>query len=159
MTELVYSLYPVFLDAGYLPALFWELSIGEINDLLESYARRKDREGKHREAELKDEIMVLFNQALQIGDVVGRLMSKEAEIRMPKYYYPELFAGTEYTNFTAQEEEGDEPKLSPEMELHKARMDDFIFRHNMAMKMARERGESSGRNDIGEAASNHRGTD
>ena len=159
MTELVYSLYPVFLDAGYLPALFWDLSIGEINDLLESYARRKEREEKHREAELKDEIMVLYNQALQIGDVVGSMMSKEAKIRTPRDYYPQLFGVTENTDFTAQEEEGDEPRLSPEMELHKARMDDFIFRHNMAMKMARERGESSGWNDVGEAASNHRGTD
>ena len=146
----------MFLDAGYLPALFWELSIGEINDLLESYARRKEREALCREAELKDEIMVLFNQALQIGNIVGRLMNKDVEIRMPKEYYPELFETN--TNFTAQEE-GDEPKLSPEMELHKARMDDFIFRHNMALKMARERGESSGWNDVGEAASDHRGTD
>ena len=70
-----------------------------------------------------------------------------------------LFEVTENTDFTAQDDEGDEPRLSPEMELHKARMDDFIFRHNMAMRMARERGESSGWNDVGEAASNHRGTD
>lgn len=147
----------MFLDAGYGPSLFWELSIGEINDLLESYARRKEREEKHREAVLKDEIMVLFNQALQIGNVVSRMMNHNVPIKMPKDYYPELFGTAENTNFTKQEAEGDEHKLSPEMELHKARMDDFIFRHNMAMRMAKERGESSGRNDVGEAASNHRG--
>ena len=149
-------MYPLFLDAGYMPHLFWEMSLGEIDDLLESYARRKEREEKHREAMLKDEIMVLFNQALQIGNIVGKMMSSDVQIKTPGEYYPELF-GTESTDFT-EEEEGDEPKLSPEMKLHKARMDDFIFRHNMAMRMARERGESSGRNDIGEAASNHRGT-
>ena len=158
MTEDIYKLYPIFLDAGYMPSLFWEMSIGEISDLIESYARRKEREEKHREAELKDEIMVLFNQALQIGNIVGRLMSQDVQIKMPAEYYPELFGTTENTDFTDQEE-GDEHQLSPEMELHKARMDDFIFRHNMAMRMARERGESSGRNDVGEAASNHRGTD
>lgn len=129
-----------------------------MNDLLESYVRRKESEQKQREAMLKDEIMLLFNQALQIGNVVGGLMDKNVAIKMPKAYYPELFEKQE-TNFTEQEAEGDEQQLSPEMELHKARMDDFIFRHNMAMKMARERGESSGRNDFGEAASNHRGTD
>lgn len=150
-------MYPIFLDAGYEPSLFWELGLGEVNDLIESYARRKEREEKHREAVLKDEIMVLFNQALQIGNIVGRMMSNDVQIKMPAEYYPELFGTTE-TDFTYQEE-GDEPRLSPEMELHKARMDDFIFRHNMAMKMARERGESSGWNDVGEAASNHRGTD
>lgn len=121
--------------------------------MLESYARRKERDEKHREAMLKDEIMLLFNQALQIGNIVGGMMSNDVQIKMPAEYYPELF-GTNDTDFTDQEE-GDEHRLSPEMELHKARMDDFIFRHNMAMKIARERGENSGRNDIGEAASNH----
>lgn len=125
--------------------------------MIESYARREKRKTKKREAMLKDEIMVLFNQALQIGNIMGRMMDKELEIKLPKEYYPELFRTEENTNFTEQETEGDEKKLSPEMELHKARMDDFIFRHNMAMRMAKERGESSGRNDIGETASNHRG--
>ena len=148
----------MFLDAGYGPSLFWDLSLGEVNDLLESYMRRKESEQKQREAMLKDEIMLLFTQALQIGNVVGSLMDKNVAIKPPKEYYPEIFENQE-TNFTEQEAEGDEHQLSPEMELHKARMDDFIFRHNMAMKMARERGESSGRNDFGEAASNHRGTD
>ena len=60
------GLYPVFLDAGYGPEYFWELSFGEVSDLLESYARRKEHEQKKREAELKDQIMLLFNQALQI---------------------------------------------------------------------------------------------
>ena len=157
------GLYPVFLDAGYGPEYFWELSFGEVSDLLESYARRKEHEQKKREAEQKDQIMLLFNQALQIGNVVGRLMDNKVAIRLPKEYYPELFGNEEEkTNFTEQEDAGDKRKLSPEMELHKARMDDFIFRHNMAMRerLARERGEeNSGRNDTGTAASNHRGTD
>ena len=48
------GLYPVFLDAGYGPEYFWELSFGEVSDLLESYARRKEHEQKKREAELKN---------------------------------------------------------------------------------------------------------
>lgn len=123
------------------------------------YARKKEHEQKKREAELKDQIMLLFNQALQIGNVVGRLMDNKVAIRLPKEYYPELFGNEEEkTNFTEQEDAGDKRKLSPEMELHKARMDDFIFRHNMAMRerLAKERGEeNSGRNDTGTAASNH----
>lgn len=112
---------------------------------------------------MKDEIMLLFNQALQIGNVVGKLVDKNTQIRLPKEYYPNFFNETtepeETTDFTEQDAAGDERTLSPEMELHKARMDDFIFRHNMAMRKAKERGESSGRNDTGKAASDHRGSD
>ena len=88
----------MFLDAGYSPSLFWELSIAEINDMLESYARREERKSKQREAMLKDEIMVLFNQALQIGDIVGRTMDHNVQIKLPKEYYPELFGTAENTN-------------------------------------------------------------
>ena len=138
-----------FLDAGYSPSLFYELSIGEVNDMLESYARNKKREKRIREAELKDEIMMLFNQALQVGNIVGKLMDPNTQIRMPNEYYPELFETKEKdANFTEQEA-GDKPKLSPEMELHKARMDDFVFRHNRTMRerLVKERGESNGGND------------
>lgn len=68
------------MDAGYSPQLFWDLSLGEVNDVIESYARRKEHEQKAREAELKDEIMLLFNQALQMGNVLGRLMNKETQL-------------------------------------------------------------------------------
>ena len=153
------------MDAGYSPQLFWDLSLGEVNDVIESYARRKEHEQKAREAELKDEIMLLFNQALQMGNVLGRLMNKETQLIMPAAYYPELYSNKETeeaaeTNFTEQESR-DKPTLSPEMELHKARMDDYIFRHNLAFRerMAKERCESSGRNDLGKTASDHRGTD
>lgn len=127
--------------------MFWELSIGEINDLLESYTRQEERELKKREAALKDEIMVLFNQALQIGNVVGHIINPDVELRMPAEYYPELFVTENKTDFT--EQTGDKPKLSPEMELHKARMDDFIFRHNMAVREreAVKRGGENGGND------------
>lgn len=148
----------VFLDAGYSPQLFYDLSLGEVNDMLESYAIRQQREQKIREATLKDQIYTQFIQAQQIGNAIGAMIDPKNVKRRPlSEYYPDLFGAT--TNFTEQdqENEGDEPKLSLEAELHKARMDDFAFRHNMAM--AKRRGESSGRNDFGEAASDHRGTD
>lgn len=96
---------------------------------------------------MKDEIMVLFNHALQIGNVVGHLINADVGIRMPAEYYPELYATENRTDFT--EQEVDKPKLSPEMELHKARMDDFIFRHNMAVREreAMKRGDGNGGND------------
>lgn len=54
--------------------------------MLESYARREERKSKQREAMLKDEIMVLFNQALQIGNIVGRMMDHNVQIKLPKEY-------------------------------------------------------------------------
>lgn len=114
---------------------------------MESYARREERNLKKREAEVKDEIMLLFNQALQIGNVFGHLINADVGIRMPAEYYPELFVSENKTDFT--EQTGDKPKLSPEMELHKARMDDFIFRHNMVVREreAMKRGDGNGGND------------
>lgn len=127
--------------------------------MLESYADQKERDTKIREAKLKDEVSMLFNQALQIGNIFGHMMSKDVPIKELEEYYPDLFS-TEKEIFTEQEN-GDELKASQEMELHKARMDDFIFWHNRAMRerLAKERGESSGRNDTREAASDNRGTD
>lgn len=114
---------------------------------MESYARREERALKKREAALKDEITVLFQQALQIGNVIGRIINPDIEIRTPAEYYPELFAAENKTDFT--EQTGDKPKLSPEMELHKARMDDFIFRHNMAIRKREvmKRGDEDGADD------------
>ena len=127
---MIYGLYSVFLDAEYSPSLFWELSISEINDILESYVRKEERKIKQREAMLKDEIMLLFNQALQIGNIISRMLDRNMVIKTPTEYYPGLFKTTDFTE-QGTEGDGDENKLSPEMELHKARMDDFIFRHNM----------------------------
>ncbi len=143
----------VFIDAGYSPLLFYDLSLGEVNDMLESYAIGKQREQRIREANLKDQVTTMYNQALQIGNVLAAAIdSKNVKIRPLSEYYPGLFRTP--TEFTEQENEGDEHKLSPEAELHKARMDDFAFRHNMAKR----RGENSGWNDFGETASNYRGS-
>ena len=57
VTDTIWGMYPIFLDAGYSPQLFWELSVGEVNDLLESYARRKELEQKQREAMRKQAAM------------------------------------------------------------------------------------------------------
>ena len=105
--------------------------------------------------------MILFIQALQMGNVMGRILDKDIEIRTPEEYYPYFFAPENKTETYFTEQEGDKTKLSREMELHKARMDDFIFRHNMAFqeRQVNERGENSGGNDTGKTPSDHRGPD
>lgn len=132
------GLYPVFLDAGYGPSLFWSLSIDEIIDLLESHGRKLEQERKEKIADTKDMVMLLWNQDMQLMNMIAHSMhSDEVELRKPHEYYPELF-GEEFSK------EDEEEKQRNELALHKARMEEYAFRHNRALK---ERGESSGGND------------
>lgn len=100
-------------------------------------------------------------QALQIGNVVACLFDKKKQINGLDVYYPGLYKAQEVEEAQAddftEQEDGDKNKLTLEMEIHKANMDDFVFRHNLAM--AKKRGEQGGWNDTGKAASDHRGTD
>lgn len=132
------GLYPVFLDAGYGPDLFWSLSIGEIIDLTESYSRRLTMEKDKRAAALKDEIMILWNQNSQLLNLYSHSNKPdEVELKLPHEYYPELF-GEEI------QKKIDEERRQKEIELHKARMTDYMITVNQLRK---ERGESIGRND------------
>lgn len=130
-------------------------------DCIQGYERKLRKEQKQREAAVHDETYMLFMQALQIGNVVACLFDKTKQINGLNVYYPGLYKSpdteeNQAEDFTEQEE-GDKHQLTLEMELHKANMDDFVFRHNLAM--AKKRGEQGGGNDTGKAASDHRGTD
>ena len=140
-------MYPSFIEAGYSPLLFWDLSLGEVVDCIEAYGRRLQRERDIREAKAKDDIAALYIQALQISNMVSHSLDpNNVAIQPLSAYYPGLFSDQEEpgADFTEQEEE-DKPKLSAEWEAYKADMDDFIFRHNRAF--AQKRGENSGGND------------
>jgi len=126
------------LDAGYGPDLFWSLSIGEIIELIESYGRKVAMEQKKRSAAVKDAIMVLWNQNVQLLNLFSYSNKPdEVELKQPHEYYPELF-GEEV------EEMANEARRQKELELHKVRMKDYMLRVNQLRK---ERGESSGGND------------
>lgn len=126
---------------GYGPSLFWELSLGEVSDLIESYARVKEREKKEKEEMVKQEIILLFNQAVQTSDFISKTLGNKEPIKELSVYYPELF----------RQEEPNEAVVSVDLELHKARMENYAHYHNMS----RKRGEHSGRNDSRKATSNH----
>lgn len=125
-------------------------------DCIEGHRRRLKREKDKREAEAKDQSSMLYIQALQIGNVLSHMFDDKVAIKPLSAYYPGLFVENEEpeeeNNFTKQED-GDKKKLTPEMELYKANMDDYIFRHNRAI--AQKRGEISGGHDTREAASNN----
>ena len=145
---MIEGLYPYFLDMGYEPSLFYDLTLAEINDLFESYERKQKRRREQRKAELKDMAMLLYNHATQIADsIAGILPGASEHERIPlASFYPELFEDE------AKAEA--EKKKQDELALHKARMQDFVYRHNEAM---RKRGESNGWHDTRKAASDHSG--
>lgn len=116
--------------------MFWRSTIGEVIDLIESEARIQKRKQEERLAAVKDEINLLFVQALQIGNVIGH--DNDTPIMTPADYYPDLFKED-----AVEERSGD--KMSPEMELYKAKMSDYAWRHNKELE--KERGKGDGRND------------
>ena len=117
---------------------------------MESYGRRIELEQKKRQAALRDEIMVLWNQNMQLLNMMNASQHPDdVKLRTPAQYYPELF-GEE------MEQQEQEEQIRNDLALHKARMEEYAFRHNLARK---ERGESNGWHDTGKAPGNNRGTD
>ena len=105
---------------GYSPSLFWDSSILEIYDLMESYNRRQKLKQEEKEAELKANIVLNSVLARQIGEYVACLFSEEARITQINELFPTLFK--------------DEKKIEQDMALYKAKMDAFAFRHNSNFK-------------------------
>lgn len=109
---------------GYAPSLFWECTILEIYDLMESYTRRQNIRTKEYEARLKAQASLNSVLARQIREYVGALFSKDARITPLNEIFPTLFE--------------DEVQKNNDMALYKARMKDFVYRHNQKMKRKEE---------------------
>lgn len=115
--------------------MFFDLTLAEISDLFESYERKQRRRREERKAEIKDLAMLLYNHATQCADAMASVMpgSEKNERISLATYYPELFQEEAKAEI--------EKKKQDELALHKARMQDFVYRHNEAM---RKRGENNG---------------
>jgi len=78
----------VALDCGISPFLFWDLSISEVSDIVESYNRKKRQEMKQD---------LLFQQVLSIQirqEIMPFLVEKIPDDYKPKQlwdFFPELF--------------------------------------------------------------------
>ncbi|MCX0353279.1 hypothetical protein LI064_01920 [Clostridium perfringens] len=109
---------------GYSPSLFWDSSILEIYDLMESYNRRQKLKQEEKEAELKANIVLNSVLARQIGEYVACLFSEEARVTNINELFPTLF----------KDEKEDKKKIEQDMALYKAKMEAFAFRHNINFK-------------------------
>ncbi len=109
---------------GYTHSLFWDSSLFEIYDLIESYNRRKRNETKELEEKLKIEISLNAVLARQIGEYIGSILDKNVQITPLNELFPTLFKNEEEVN--------------NDMALYKAKMEEFAFRHNQRLKRKEE---------------------
>ena len=91
ISEYIEELYLKFLDMGYTPSSFWDSSLLEIYDLMDSYNRRKKNEMKELEEKLKAEISLNSVLARQIGEYVASLFNKEVQLTPLNNFFPSLF--------------------------------------------------------------------
>lgn len=80
------------------PAEFWEYSIAEVYDIVDSYLRRE-------KAQAKQQIEQQFVQAEATARWVAKvLLGDKAEAPKPWEYYPKLFEGEQTTMDSAQQQ-------------------------------------------------------
>ncbi|MEG0689313.1 MAG: hypothetical protein RR466_11550 [Hungatella sp.] len=116
---MIYHLYPVALDCGISIDAFWEMSLGEVEESLESHHRRELYETRQRLREkhfLARDIAQCVSIAISGGD--------GAEPAQLWDYFPDLFE---------EEKKAYEAELQRHnTEVYEAQMRDFAYRHNYA---------------------------
>lgn len=116
---MICELYPVALDCGMSINQFWQLSILEIQDFIQS-KRRSDTQ------RVKEDISLQFLLAKLVGEQIAAMYQKDFKLSKPWDLYPELF-----------DQESEEVKrLQEENALadYKERRLAFALRHNEKMK-------------------------
>lgn len=112
-------LYEDFLDCGYTSQLFYQSSVNEAIDMINSYNRRKSKKQKEELQELIS-VLDLFGSNL-IEKVVMALGKTDDEFKFSMLqYFPELFPqADELHDKNTQEDEKTVPTLSKDMQLYK----------------------------------------
>ena len=109
-------MYPHALDAGISIDLFWNSSVNEIIDMLESYGRRKEQE---RKLKIQDDFIIAEVIALNIlAPVAG---DKDA-MPHPWDYYPSFFE--------IEKKSWEENQLKRQMEDYRERRKAYIAEVN-----------------------------
>lgn len=113
----------MFLDIGGKPLDFWDLTILEIKDMIDSYNRVTIQKQKEK-------IVESYRLSQMIANNVSLLLSKDAKPLEIWDYAPELFE--------EEKEQVEQARQQEEMRLHKERMRLFAESHNRKMKMKGE---------------------
>lgn len=113
----------MFLDIGGEPLVFWDLTVLEIRDLIESYNRVRTQKQK-------DKIIESYRLSQMIANNVSLLLSKDAKPLEVWDYAPELFQ--------EERDQVEKARLAQELKLHQERMRMFAESHNRKFKMKGE---------------------
>lgn len=122
ITDWLWELYPVFLNAGYNSFLFWDSGLDEVLDLIESRERQK-------KAEMQTQAVLNLVQAKQISEYIYAFLEPDrskVKITELSTYFPELFSDAAETESKQQ--------VSRELALNKAKMEEFAYWHNRKRK-------------------------
>ena len=122
VSDLINELYPVALDCDISSFLFWESSVLEITDYIESYRRKEKR--KQKQTAIDNHI--LADQLLKGISVIFSEENKAIEINELWDYYPGLFEEEKKQHLIEQEEN--------EFENFKARRMKFANAYNKKFK-------------------------
>lgn len=109
----------MFLDIGGEPLVFWDLTVLEIREMIESYNRVRIQKQK-------DKIIESYRLSQMIANNVSLLLSKDAKPLEVWDYAPELFQ--------EEREEVEKARLAQELKLHQERMRMFAESHNRKFK-------------------------
>lgn len=113
----------MFLDIGGEPLVFWDLTVLEIRDMIESYNRVRIQKQKEK-------IVESYRLSQMIANNVSLLFSNDVKPLEIWDYAPELFKDERAQVEKARQEQ--------EMRMHKERMRAFAESHNRKMKMKGE---------------------
>ena len=113
----------MFLDIGGKPLDFWDLTVLEIREMIESYNRVTIQKQKEK-------IIESYRLSQMIANNVSMLLSKDTKPLEVWDYAPELFE--------KEREQVEQARLAQELKLHQERMRAFAESHNRKMKMKGE---------------------
>lgn len=119
------ELYPFALDCGISPSVFWDLSILEISDLIESHERveiRKQKQSAVNNQILSDQIMRGINLIINGSEKTNA----DDQFKQLWDYYPDLFENEKKQYYTEKQES--------EFEVFKNRRKRFANQYNKKYK-------------------------
>lgn len=114
------DLFPLALGCGISPERFWELSIPDIIDTIESFHRQEERK-------VKQELMNLHFLARDIGQFTAVAIQGSDNVKIMELwdFFPDLF--------DRERKETEKKIQEKQLAEYKARFNDFAIRHNHAM--------------------------
>lgn len=127
------------MDCGIRPDEFWEYSLGEIRDLLDSYARNERRR-------VRDEIVARYELADLIGMYIQIPYDTDRTIKIPHVWdtYPSLFADERIAFEERQKVEALEQARISRRE-YAARYNEMRRKRGLIKNIEQKGGEDNGR--------------